>query len=182
MKQFMKSLIATATCMLCAACGGSPGPSNALSVGGPSGTITWLPRPEYANPLPGIDQGTVYRMGTVFVIWSDAVGGGGGSSTGNAQGIKGKGDLHTQDHRQIEFRVETKDSKTGQATINGAGFELADGNLFLVAAEGGQCRVKQLKREIGDLKFERESLERFGKNDPDIVEFFTKGDKARSEK
>ena len=121
----------------------------------------------------------MYYLGTAFVIWSDATGGGGGSSTENAEGIKGRGNLHTRDQRRVEFRVESKDGKTGQAMINGAVFELADGSLFLVAAEGEQSRVKQLKRNMADLKFDRKSLEAFGRNDPDIADFFSTVVKAK---
>jgi len=81
--------------------------------------------------------------------------------------------------RLVEFHCETKDGKTGQVKIDGVAYELADGNLFLVFTEGEQSRVKQLKRDISNLKFERESLEAFGRNDPEIAEFFTKGAKAK---
>jgi hypothetical protein len=180
MKPFMKSLVAIAwACLLVSACSPTPGPTGPPSLGGPTGSITWMPLAGNENPLPGIDQGTVYHFGTAFVVWSDAAGGCSGSSSGNLQGVKCQGSLLARDRRRVEFHCETKDGKTGQATINGAGFELADGSLFLVSAEGEQCRVKQLKRDMGNVKFERESLELFGRNDPDMVEFFSKEANAK---
>ncbi|MBI1916308.1 MAG: hypothetical protein HYS12_16490 [Planctomycetes bacterium] len=139
--------------------------------------MTWSSGKE--NALPGIEQGTIYHFGTAFVVWSDARGGGGGISSSNVQGVKCQGSLAARDGRRVEFHCETKDAKTGQVKINGEAYELADGNLFLVFTEGEQSRVKQLKRDISNLKFERESLEAFGRNDPEIAEFFTKGAKAK---
>ena len=79
----------------------------------------------------------------------------------------------------VEFDCETKDGKTGQVKIDGVAYKLADGNLFLVLTEGERSRVKQLKRDMTNLKFERESLEAFGRNDPEIADFFTKGARAK---
>jgi hypothetical protein len=129
--------------------------------------------------LPGVDQGTVYYLGTVFVVWSDAAGGGGGNSSGNVQGVACQGSLLARDRPRVEFHCETKDGKTGQAKINGIAYELADGNLFLVLTQGEQSQVKQLKRDVSNLKFEREALETFGRTDPQILEFFTKGTKRK---
>ena len=180
MTPFVKSLVATAwACMLVSGCSRTPGPTGPPALGGPNGLITWSPSAGKDNPLPGVDEGTVYHLGTAFVVWSDAVGGGGGSSSGNVQGVKCQGSLLTRDRRRVEFHCETKDGKTGQVKINGVAYELADGNLFLVFTEGEQSRVKQLKRDISNLKFERESLEAFGKNDLEIADFFTKRAKAK---
>ena len=95
------------------------------------------------------------------------------------QGVKCEGSLLARDRQRVEFHCETKDGKTGQAKINGIAYELADGNLFLVFTQGEQSQVKQLKRDVSNLKFEREALETFGRNDPQILEFFTKGAKRK---
>jgi hypothetical protein len=179
MRILAKSVVACAwACALVSGCGRTPAPAG-LDLGGPSGTMTWsLPGGKH-NALPGIDQGSVYRMGTVFVVWSDAPGGGGGSSSGSSQGVKCKGSLVGKDGRRIEFNCETTDGKTGQVTVDGRPYNLADGNLFLVSTAEDQTRTKQLKRALREVKLERESLEAFGRNDPDIVDFFTKSVKPR---
>ena len=70
MKQLMKCLVAAAwACMLVSACSRTPGPTGPPDLGGPTGTITWMPLAGKANPLPGIDQGTVYHLGRTFVIF-----------------------------------------------------------------------------------------------------------------
>ena len=178
--KLVKSLVATAwACILVFGCSCTPGPTGPPDLGGPNGLITWTASAGKDNPLQGVDQGTVYNLGTAFVLWSDAPGGGSGGSSGNVQGVKYQGGLLARDRRRVEFHGETKDGKTGRVTIDGLTYELADGNLFLVSTEGERSRVKQLKRDISNLKFERESLEAFGRNDPDIAAFFTKGAKAK---
>jgi hypothetical protein len=88
MKPLVKSLVATArACMLVSGCARTPGPASP-DLGGPSGVITWSSSAGKGNPLPGIDQGSVYHLGTAFVLWSDAPGGGGGSSNSSVQGVK----------------------------------------------------------------------------------------------
>ena len=80
--------------------------------------------------------------------------------------------------RRVEFPCETKTARQASQDQRGT-LRVADGNLFLVFTEGEQSRVKQLKRDTSNLKFERENLEAFGRNDPDIAGFFTKGAKAK---
>jgi hypothetical protein len=181
MKPFVKCFVATAwACMLVFGCSCTPGPTGPPDLGGPNGLITWTSSAGKDNPLPGVDQGTVYNLGTAFVLWSDAPGGGSGNSSGNVQqGVKYQGSLLARNRRRVEFHGETKDGKTGRVTIDEVTYELADGNLFLVSTEGEHCRVKQMNRDISKLKFERESLEAFGRNDPDIARFFTKGANAK---
>jgi hypothetical protein len=165
-------------CLLLAGCTGQQG-SSTPDLGGPSGTITWLAAIQKEKPLPGIDQASIYYEGTAFVVWSDFDGGSGGSSSGNIHGVTGQGRLRSRGNWQVEFHFETKDGKTGPVTINEAKYDLANGGLFLVSANGDQVQVKQLKRDMRNLKFERESLEAFARNDADIVAFFARN--ARKE-
>jgi hypothetical protein len=173
MKSLVESLVATAgACMLVCGCGRMPSPASP-DLGGPNGLITWSSSASKRDPLPGIEQGSVYHLGTVFVVWSDAPGGGGGSSNSNVQGVTCQGSLLGKDGRRVEFNCETKDGKRGPVTVNGVTYDLANGNLFLFSSGGDRAQVKQLKRSLSEVKFERESLEAFGRNDPDIVGFFT---------
>jgi hypothetical protein len=179
MRSLVKCLVATAwACMLVSGCGRTPVPASP-DLGGPSGIITWSSSPGKGHPLPGIDQGSVYYLGTAIVLWSDAAGGGGGSSDSDVQGVKCQGSLLARDRRRVEFHCETKDAKTGQVTIDGATYDLTDGNLFLISTAGDRSQVKQLKRSLTELKFDRESLEALGKNDPDIAGFFTEAAKQK---
>jgi hypothetical protein len=159
MNPLVKSLAVTVwACMLVSGCARNPVPATP-DLGGPTGTITWSPAGKDST-LPGIDQGNVYHLGKAFVVWADAGGGGGGSSSGDMRGVKCQGNLQGQDGRRIEFFCETKDGKTGQATINGAAYELAAGNLFLVSTQGKQSRVT-LQDSIFAGETTKEGPERF---------------------
>jgi len=155
--------------LLLSGCNQSPtGPA----LGGPSGTIGWSASAGTANPLPGIDQASVCYEGPAFVVWTAFGGGGSHSTTSGMQGVKGRGRLWSRENDSVEYQFETKDGKSGPVTINGAQYNLADGGLFLVAAKDGQIQVKQLKRDMSGVKFDRENLEAFARNDAEIMAFF----------
>jgi hypothetical protein len=123
--------------------------------------------------VPGIDYGTVYHLGTAFVVWSDAPGGGGGSTSSSEEGVKCQVSLLARDGRRVEFHCNTKDGKTGPVGVNGIGYDLADGNLFLVRTEGDQCRVKQLRRDVSQWTFEPDNLRAIGPSESAIAQFFS---------
>jgi hypothetical protein len=171
MKLIVRNITVTAwACVLTSGCGRAPAPVNP-DVGGPNGLITWMPAGN-DNPVPGIDQGTVYHLGRTFVLWSDA-GGGGTTSSTNVQGVKCQGSLLGHGGR-VEFICETSDGKTGLVTISEVAYDLAKGNVFLLSTGGERAQVKQLKRDLSKLKFERAELEALARNDPDIAGFFAK--------
>jgi hypothetical protein len=123
--------------------------------------------------VPGIDEASIYAA-RGFVVWGDFLGGSGGRDSIDKDGLKCQAHLwNAQDSRRVEFTCETKDGTSGRATIEGKDYDLANGTLFLVSAQGGQYRVKQLKRDLSHLQSASE-LKEFGKNDPDIVGFFAK--------
>jgi hypothetical protein len=165
-------LMATAWLFLfVAGCGRSP-VSPSLYIGGPSGVISWAPPAGTDHPVPGIDYGTVYHVGTAFVVWSDAPGGGGGSTSSSEEGVKGQGSLLARDGRRVELHCDTKDGKTGPVGVNGIGYDLADGNLFLVRTDGDHCRVKQLRRDVSQWTFEPDNLRAIGPSESAIAQFF----------
>jgi hypothetical protein len=159
-------------CLSLVACN-RPGSSSTPNLGGSSGSMTWATSDQNDKPVPGIDQASVFFEGTAFVVWSDAVGGGSSGSSSTIGGMEGHGQFQLRDNRLVSFRFETKDGKTGPVTINEANYDLANGGLFLVSARGEQIRVKQLKRDLRDLKFEQQNLQAFARKDQEIMEFFS---------
>jgi hypothetical protein len=107
-------------------------------------------------------------------VWSAFDGGGGSHSSSNVHGVKGHGRLWSQDDGHVEYHFETEDGKSGAVKINEAQYNLADGGLFLVAASKNQIQVKQLKRDMSDVKFDRESLAAYARNDAEIMAFFAR--------
>ena len=136
----------TCACILMLGCNKKPS-NPSPNLGGPTGTVSWTTT-DKDHPEPGINQASVYHLGTTFVVWTDYPGGGGGSWSSNNQGVQCQGQLQTAKGQRAEFRCETKDGQKWNATINKVDYDLADGNLFLVREEGDQLQVKQLKRKV----------------------------------
>jgi hypothetical protein len=145
----------------------------AIDVGGPSGTMTWHASPGNNPRIPGIDDGGAQYIGRMLVIWSSDTRGGGSSDSQGSGGITSKGGVTFTNGRQIFYECVTPDGKSGRVTIDGVNYELADGPLFLLAPDGDKCRVKQLKKDLSSLELKAEGFQAFGRNDPDILEFFT---------
>ena len=170
MKTQRKFLVFTCISILMLGCSKKPSNSSP-NLGGPTGTISWMATAK-EQLEPGINQGSIYHLGSTFIVWTDGAGGGGGSSSSNSQGVKCQGQLQTEGGQKVEFRCETKDGKKWNAAINEVDYDLADGNLFLVRAEGDQIQVKQLKRTLEQQKFDRESVQALAKRDAEIATFF----------
>jgi hypothetical protein len=148
--------------------------SSIPDLGGPGGTITWSASGESQKPVTGIDEASVFYVGRTFVVWAAFDGGAGGNWSGNMHGVKGEGRVWSREHGQVEFRFETKDGRSGAVTINETEYDLKDGGLFLVSANADQYQIKQLKRDMKDVKFNRESLAAFARNDAEILAFFAR--------
>jgi hypothetical protein len=146
--------------------------SSMPDLGGPSGTVTWSASGDNGKTLPGIDQASICYVGTAFVVWSAFDGGGGSNWSGNVLGVKGQGRLWSRDDGYVEFQFETKDGKSGPVTINETQYDLENGGLFLVSADRGEVQIKQLKRDMREVKFDRESLAAFASSDAEISAFF----------
>ena len=154
-------------------------PQQSLSMpdlGGPSGTVTWSASAEAKQPVPGIDQASICYAGKTFVVWSAFDGGGGSNWSANVHGFKGQGRLWSRDHGHVQFQLETKDGKTGPVTINEVEYDLENGGLFLVSTVNDEIQIEQLKRDMSAVKFERESLAAFARQDAEITAFFGRKD------
>lgn len=151
------------TCTLVAGC--NEVAKNPPDVGGPNSLHTWSDDGQSS-------AGTVFRVGTLFVIWTDSPNGGGGSESASMHSVTFQGRLITSDRGQVNFSGESADGRSGTAVIDGRSFDLSKGNLFLVATAADGYRVKQLKRELANLKADSEALRDFAKADIEIQEFF----------
>lgn len=155
-------------CLLASGCGLFENTS-LPDTGGSSGMVTWSAR---GGSRPGIDRASVFHLGTTLVIWSDLSRGGGGASSGNMHGLSCQGQLRGENGKIVKYRCETEDGRTGTVIIDGQTFDLEDGNLLLVTMDGGTCRVKQLRRDMTNLEFNRHSLQRFAEEDAEVRQFF----------
>lgn len=171
----MRTVVSLWLCVLASGCGISAAPISPF--GGPDGTVVWDSPVNTKEPVPGIDRGAVHAVGKAFIVWGDHSRGAGGSSHSiGSQGVEGSGYLETDGGGKCEFRYATKDGKTGRVTLDDVDFDLANGNVFLVAAEGNRFRVKQLRRDLGWMKLAPEFFQSFARNDRDIRAFFAGAD------
>ena len=171
----MRRVIATCATVLlwlhAGGCNRGPAPGPVISVGGPTGSATWHHGPDGGPPIPGIDEGSAYFAGRLFLIWADAGGVSAGSS-GGPEGFTADGVLTTQDGRRVPFGCTSPDGKGGQAVIDGTPHDLAAGRLFLVATGGGKVRVKQFSTDLSGLRLEAPDFRAFGRGQPEIMAFF----------
>ena len=105
-------------------------------------------------------------QGLALVVVSDAVGSGGAGGNG--------GHHASPDGRRVEWKFQTRDGKTGSATINDKTYDLAQGSLFLVSTTGADIRVLQLDRDL--LKVKKEDIQSLVLGDKDIPAFFANAD------
>jgi len=144
----------------------------AISVGGPTGTATWSHFPDGGPPAPGIDEGSAYFAGQLFVIWSDSPHGTSAGSTGGPDGFTADGAITTRERRRVSFRATSSDGQSGKVVIDGIDYDLAAGKLFLVATGGGTVKVKQMAKDLSGLHLEKPDFRAFAIGEPDIVAFF----------
>ena len=100
----------------------------------------------------------------------------GGIQKGGKPALKLSGTMlyreeHDQPAQEVTFSGSYKDG-TGQVSIAGTTYDLAEGALLLVAQVQGSIQVKQLRRDLGDLKPDRQALIEYEESDSEIREFF----------
>ena len=175
-------LLALAACA--AAIGCDAGPQQGRGVHQVSWSISTADGPS----VPGLDDACVlfgtYGDAAALTIWSDGPGasfGAGFDKSRNATHYSGT--VASQDARKIEINAYTTDGKTGDVTIDGQKFDLANGSLFLVKTADGETQVQQSTLKVpkpkeeahGDSTGPSEKLRDFGKSNEQIREFFGAG-------
>jgi hypothetical protein len=105
-------------------------------------------------------------------VWSDLPNGGGGDTSTNMHGVSCRGRLLGANGEVLTYQCESKDGKTGTATIEGQRYDLARGSLFLVATDGKTFRIKQLSRDLKNVQFNQDSLSQLAQRDAEIKQFF----------
>jgi hypothetical protein len=119
----------------------------------------------------------------VFAVWADARTSAGGSQETTA-GRSYYGAFPAADGRQLEYRGETTDGRTGKVvfhtkdqrigvTVFTGRYDLSEGSLFLVSVGGKQPRVLQLKHDIR--KADSEHFQKLAEADAEIGKFFALG-------
>jgi hypothetical protein len=91
--------------------------------------------------------------------------------------------VHTQivsatspDTGGYECQIETTDGKSAVCRINGNDYDLSEGTLFVVKAQGEQVEVHQLKRELTTIPFDAENCREPIQRDAEIRKLLGLGD------
>ena len=155
--------------ILAVGCGSLMEDASLPDVGGASGTVTWS---EHNGTRPGIDQASVFHVGSMFVIWSSLPNGGGGDISSNMHGVACNGRFIGINGDVLKYACESEDGRTGSATIDGHTYDLSSGNLFLVANQGRLFRIQQLKRDLTRVPFRSENLRQWAAQDEQMRQFF----------
>ncbi|MCO6043206.1 hypothetical protein NG895_04750 [Aeoliella sp. ICT_H6.2] len=163
---YRPSIIVLLACLAASGCSTS---SSVPDVGGASGVVTWSGN---QAGQPGVDRGTVFHWGSLFVIWTDAPTGGGGSTSSNMQGGSCTGQLIGANGEVLKFTCKTSDGKSGTATIAGQSYDLQKGSLFLAVADDDGWQVKQLNRDLQEVPLNKQGLRKLAESDEEIQEFF----------
>lgn len=142
------------------------------TVGESNGTKTWS-MPSDGTGVPGLDGGTVYFVGTRFVVWAaDGRGGGGGGTSDSRTGSSGDGRVMLTGDRTVPFTYSLPAGQPGTATVNGTAYNLADGRVFLVKPDGDKLVVKQVAVDLPGVNLGEADLAALGRATPAIRAFF----------
>jgi hypothetical protein len=166
------SMLLVASCAVCG-CSDAAKPGTTFS-------IPWT-SPQ-GDAVPGVDSGLVLgkKQGNavLFLVWTD--GRNPCTLTERPVGsvVKGTGELKMQAAQPLKFELEARDPNVGWMTFDGVKYDFAAGNLFLVSTIGPKATVKQLKKDLSNLKLDRDALRAFASSDAEISAYF--GSRKRS--
>lgn len=136
--------------------------------------------------VPGLDEASI-SWGTwddkvVFVVWGDrsAFRLASGYPNPDNRRIRFRGTIDCRDGREVVYEVEAaEDGTPGTLRFAKQSYQLADGGLFLVSTQGEQPLVKQLKRDLAQMKLENSELRALSRTDDEIRGFFKDAGKAK---
>ncbi len=126
-----------------------------------------------------------------FMVWTDARLYAGGESYLSANNIPPPTNFVNGDRRllyggkgndfdrEIKYSYEVNTSEQGKFTIASQTYDFANGALFLISAQDGDVRVKQLSRDPSKLPSDEAEVIAFGKSDPDINAFFSQSARSK---
>lgn len=136
-------------------------------------SISKSPEPEMAAGVY-IQSGYEFYQwddGLALMIWHDGTKTLGCSSSTNGQIYVMTCQGVSNDNNAFRWHFETSDGSGVQFSIDDNLFDLKDGGLFVIRSSGGSTEVRQLKRDLSEVKANAESVTAFGLSDPDVLEF-----------
>ena len=112
----------------------------------------------------------VWEEGLRLMIWIEEIKSSSCNTTTNGQRFVMSCHAISHDDIHTAWHLTTSDGKTGDFSIDNQPYDLADGNLFLLAGSGGGMRVRQVRRDLSGVQPQASSVTEFGLADPAIQE------------
>ena len=108
----------------------------------------------------------------VCVLWFDV------QHMSAGVGEKFHGLVERPDGRKVTWDCVTPDGRTGTVGIDGTGYDLANGTLFLVSVHGPEPRVRQLAYDVSGLNSEGDDFRRLAADHPEVAAFVANAPKG----
>jgi hypothetical protein len=134
--------------------------------------------PPGPNSAYGAFESAAYNLfrwedGPSILMWHDASGSGTCHGSGSTEDPVYHMDCSAQgaDGSELAWSLESAEGETVEMRINGADYDLSDGNLFLIRTQAGGTDITQLQKDLTGITLERDSILGFAQSDPDISTF-----------
>lgn len=141
--------------LLLAACGRSTPPGADIAGGG----------------IPGHNYSYLrWADGARLLFWYEEVNEGGCRGSGSTEDPVYRVECSAElpDGRLLQWEAATTDGQNIELIIDGAAYDAAAGNVFLLNTAGGRTAVTQLPRDLTDLQMEHDEIVAFSQIDPEI--------------
>jgi hypothetical protein len=133
--------------------------------------------------IAGIDAGSVYcvfehkpEKTPIAIVWFDGPyqsrRSGSESSPKDPSSAYSTVFLEGNNKVQIDCFKANEPDRPMEFKIDGKQYDLEDGNFFLVSTHGERFRLLQTRRDLEELRFERNAMASQAKSDKEILEFF----------
>ena len=115
-----------------------------------------------------------WAEGLALMIWHDAVQSSMCDSSGSTHDSKHvvQCSAVSREGPGFEWQIKTSDGIYAEFSIDDSLFDLANGNVFIVAVTGESTDIQQLQGDLTDIDSQNDNtITGFGLNDPDINSF-----------
>jgi hypothetical protein len=140
--------------------------------------------PPGANTFRGSVQDTLYvyhtwQDGLAILVWHNfSYGSSGCRGTASTEDpvYRLACEADSQNGHRFEWEIHTRDGVSAQMWIDGDGYDLSQGQVFLVSSQDGETQVVQLQRDLSALAPDEAAISTWGQQDDEISDFIARTD------
>lgn len=118
-----------------------------------------------------------WEEGLAILIWHDFLFGSegcGGSSSTEDPFYRLECDVESGDGQAFGWIAHTRDGVTADIWIDDQGYDLSQGNMFLISSQAGGIQVDQIQRDFSELEPTVEAIAAMAESDMDVAAFITR--------